>query len=89
LTRIRTQFIREGQFVADVEIALNESDSDWGPTVSLPDIQKLDRVRSALRAGDIACAGREAKVFRLVPEPQDVGRQAFSGFKEGEQETFE
>jgi hypothetical protein len=33
----------------------------------MQDVLKLDRVRLALRRGDIDAAGREARVFRLLP----------------------
>jgi hypothetical protein len=35
--------------------------------LSLEDVEKLDAVRKALRAGEIDQAGRSAKVFRLMP----------------------
>ena len=42
-------------------------DSAWGPYLSSEDAQKLDRVRLALRRGDVSAAAKEAKVFELMP----------------------
>ena len=62
-----TQSIEEGIYLAKVEIAAGEDDSPWSPHVLKEDIRKLDRVRLALRRGDIAAAKREAEVFELTP----------------------
>ena len=59
--------IHEGRFAAEVEVTLHYSGTDWDATIDLPDIQKLERVRLALRRGDIAAAAKEAKVFELLP----------------------
>ena len=62
-----TEHIHEGKYAAYVEITWHYDDSSWFPTISAPDIQKLDRVRLALRRGDIAAAKRDAEVFELFP----------------------
>ena len=62
-----TKHIHEGKYAAYVAVVLRYDDSGWSPTISAPDIQKLDRVRRALRRGDIAAAKREAEVFELTP----------------------
>ncbi len=62
-----TQSIEEGIYLAKVEIAAVEDDSPWSPHVLKEDIRKTDRVRLALRRGDIAAAKREAEVFELTP----------------------
>jgi hypothetical protein len=59
--------IYEGKYVAEVSIDLVEGDTEWAPYVPEQDVLKLDRVRLALRRGDIAAAAREAKVFELTP----------------------
>ena len=62
------QLVREGEFAAEVTVDLIEA-GEWGAGIGPSDIQKLDRVRRALRAGDIDAAGRDGRVYRLVPEP--------------------
>jgi hypothetical protein len=60
--------IHEGRYAADVEITMHyDSEMDWSSTIGPDDIGKLDRVRQALRRGDIATAAKEAKVFELLP----------------------
>ncbi len=59
--------IIQGKYVAEVFIDLVEGDTEWAPYVSEQDVLKLDRVRLALRRGDIAAAAGEARVFELTP----------------------
>lgn len=59
--------IHEGKYVADVQIDLHYDDTAWSPTLMPADVQKLERVRLALRRGDIKAAAKEAKVFELLP----------------------
>ena len=66
-TRHYTKFVHEGKYVAEVEVALIESDTGWSPYLSLDDAYKLDDVRDALRRGDVKTASRLAKVFALTP----------------------
>jgi hypothetical protein len=62
-----TKLIHEGQYVAEVNIELLDSEEGWSPYMSLEDAQKLDDVREALRRGDINTAARRARVFTLTP----------------------
>lgn len=65
--RPRTKLVQEGQYVAEVDIELIDSDEGWSPYLSLDDAYKLDDVRMALRKGDLKAASRLARVFNLVP----------------------
>lgn len=65
---LTARLVREGEFVADVDIELVEGEGAWTPYLSLEDAYKLDDVRDALRAGDIDRASRLARrVYRLMP----------------------
>ena len=65
--RTRTKMVHEGNYVAEVDVELIESEDDWSPYLSLEDAYKLDDVRDALRRGDVKSAARHAKVFSLTP----------------------
>lgn len=65
--RRQTKLVQEGQFVAQVEVDLIETDSGWSPDLSLEDAYKLDDVREALRRMEIQSASREVRVFVLTP----------------------
>jgi hypothetical protein len=65
--RRQTKLVREGVYVAEVEIELIDTGEGWSPYLPLADAQKLDDVREALRRGDIAAAGKLSRVFRLTP----------------------
>ena len=62
-----TKRVHEGQYVAEVEVELIETDEGWSPYLSLEDAYKLDDVRSALRRGDLQSATRLSRVFSLTP----------------------
>ncbi len=64
--RHRKNLVHEGSFAAEVEVALIEDESGWSPYLSVADAEKLDRVRDALRRGDVKAAAR-GRVFSLTP----------------------
>lgn len=59
--------IREGRYIADVDIKLIETDDDWSPYLSLEDSYKLDDVRNALRQGDLRTGSQLARLYSLTP----------------------
>ena len=59
--------MHEGDYVAQVDVELIETDEGWSPYLSLEDAYKLDDVRDALRKGDVQEAMRVARVFKLTP----------------------
>jgi hypothetical protein len=61
------KFVHEGQYIAEVEVALIYADQGWSPYISLEDAYKLDDVRDALRRRDLHAAARLARVFKLTP----------------------
>lgn len=63
----RIKFVHEGQYAAEVDVDVIETDTGWSPYLSVEDAYKLDDVRSALRRGDIESASRLARVFTLNP----------------------
>lgn len=65
--RLRPKMIHEGQYVAEVDVELIDSDESWSPYLSLDDAYRLDDVRSALRRCDLHTATRHARVFSLTP----------------------
>ena len=66
-TRQYTKLVHEGEYVAEVDVELIETDSGWSPYLSLEDAFKLDDVREALRRGDVRAASRQARLFTLTP----------------------
>lgn len=65
--RVRTKLVREGQFVAEVDVELLETGDEWSPYLSLDDAYKLDDIREALRRGDVKSAAQHGRVFTLTP----------------------
>ena len=67
MSKKRTKLVHEGSYVAEVEVELLDDCGDWSPCLSLEDALKLDDVKAALRAGDIAAAMNLGKVYTLTP----------------------
>lgn len=65
--KIRTKFIREGGYVAEVDVELLDEPEGWSPYLSIEDAYRLDEVREALRRGDVAAAARRSRVFSVKP----------------------
>ena len=65
--RRHNKLVHVGEYVAEVEVDLIETDEGWSPYLSMDDAYKLDEVREALRRGDIRTASRLARVFTLTP----------------------
>ena len=67
MTRKSIKLIHEGKYAAEVPVELIEDDTAWSPYLSPADVKKLDAVRLALRAGNIAEAAKYGRVFELTP----------------------
>jgi hypothetical protein len=67
MTRHKKKLVREGDYVAVVEVHLVEADEGWSPCLILEDAERLDQVREALRRGDVIAAAKLARVFHLTP----------------------
>jgi hypothetical protein len=66
-TKTQTKLIRQGDYMAEVEVTLTYTDHDWSPYLSLQEAEKLDRLRFALQQGDLVTATTMARVYRLTP----------------------
>jgi hypothetical protein len=86
MTTKAVQLVREGEYAAEVMVDLHQDGGDWSPTVDLEDIRKLDRVRVALRTGNLRAAAKDAKLFKLVP--QEEAHYPATGFAEDPQDPF-
>ncbi len=64
---VRTRLIREGDYLAEVDVELLYDVDAWSPHLSLDDALKIDRVRSALRNGEIEVAANDARLFEVLP----------------------
>jgi len=67
MSRRQTKLVHEGQYVAEVEVQLVESDDGWSPYLSVEDAYRLDDARDALRRGDVKAAAKFGKVYTLTP----------------------
>ena len=65
MSQTEKYYVHEGRYEAEFEVTLIDNGSPWAPVVSKEDVSKADRVRLALRRGDIKAAAKEAKVYEL------------------------
>jgi hypothetical protein len=67
IERERTKHVRVGLLFAEVKVVVEISGVERKHRV-LPDgLEKMERVRKALEAGDVNLAQRDAEVFRMRP----------------------
>lgn len=67
MKRMKTKFLHEGKYVAEVTVELIETSDEWSPYLSLEEAYKLDDIRECLRNGDLEAAAKHAKVYVLTP----------------------
>lgn len=65
--RMKTRYVHEGQYVAEIEVELVEDETGWSPYLSVEDAYKLDDVRDAFRQGDLGSAARYGRIYELRP----------------------
>ena len=63
---MNAMLIHEGSYAAEVAYEESDDGSPYAPLVRKEDVLKIDRVRMALRRGDVAAAAKEAKVYELT-----------------------
>lgn len=67
MRRNTVQLVRVGKYAAEVSVELIVDEDDWSPSYSLEDVKKLESVRLALKAENIAEAAKYGRVFELTP----------------------
>ena len=65
--RHQTKYIHAGDYVAEVDLELLDTDEGWSPYLSLDEALKLDDVRLALRRGDLKTAAQYGRIYTLTP----------------------
>lgn len=73
--RMLKKIIHVGDYVAEVDVQLEESTDDWAPYISLQEALRVDNVREALQRGDILSASKEASVFEISPVQMKVAEE--------------
>ncbi len=64
-TKTRTRRLKEGDYFAEVEVDIILDELGLPPGLTPEAEEKVERVRAALRAGDIATALQYVKVYKL------------------------
>jgi hypothetical protein len=67
MRRTKTELVREGKYAAEVSVEVMEDENGWSPYLSLADAKRLEAIRLALRAGEIAEASKYGRVYELMP----------------------
>ncbi|WP_017292596.1 hypothetical protein [Geminocystis herdmanii] len=66
-TKTQTKIIRQGEYLAEINIIVTYTDDDWSPYLSLEEAQKLDNLRLALENKDLKTATQLAQIYHLTP----------------------
>ena len=56
--RTGKKYVREGKYLAEVDVSLLEDETQWSPYLSIDDAYKLDDARDALREGRLDAAAQ-------------------------------
>ncbi|RMG56020.1 MAG: hypothetical protein D6723_01390 [Acidobacteria bacterium] len=67
MTKRKTKFIHEGKYVVEVDVELIVDETEWSPYLSLEEACKLDKIKGALREGNLKAAAELANVYELHP----------------------
>jgi hypothetical protein len=67
MKRHHTKLIHEGEYVAEVDVELIDTDEGWSPYLTVDGACRLDEVRESLRKGDLKKAAKISRVFILTP----------------------
>ena len=67
MKRMKTKYLHEGNYVAEVEVEFIETEESWSPCMSLEEACKLDDIRDCLKRGDLETAAKYAKIYVLTP----------------------
>ena len=79
MMRKAIKIVHEGKYAAEIPVELIEDSGGWSPYLSIVDAAKLDAVRKALRAGDVATATKHGLVFELLPVSAQVSGSLLVG----------
>ena len=63
----QSKLVHAGNYVAEVDVELIDSEEGWSPYLSVEEAKKLDEVKLALRKGDLKAASRVSRGFTLTP----------------------
>ncbi|AFZ46887.1 hypothetical protein Cyast_0915 [Cyanobacterium stanieri PCC 7202] len=66
-TKTQTKIIRQGEYIAEIDVTLTYTDEDWSPYLSVEEAEKLDNLRFALQNNDLKTAIQLAHIYRLTP----------------------
>jgi len=76
MKRTLTKLIHEGDYVAEIDVAVIDSDDGWAPYISLEDACMLDDVREALRHGETQKALQHGKVYSVTELASKVAEES-------------
>ena len=62
-----TEYVREGQYLAEVEVACLFDERRFTSKIRDGEAEKLENVRRAMRAGDLKAAAKLATIYELSP----------------------
>ncbi len=66
-TFTRTKRIYVGGVMAEIEVSMTDELEAWGPHINPSELDRIDRLRRALKAGDMESAAKEAKLYSITP----------------------
>lgn len=63
----KTKRIYVGEVMAEIDVTLTDEPEAWGPHIDPAELDRIDGVRNALKAGDLKTAAKEARLYSVKP----------------------
>lgn len=66
-TKTQTKIIRQGEYIAEIEITLTYTEEERSSYLSLQEAEKLDNLGFALQNNNLKTASQLARIYHLTP----------------------
>jgi hypothetical protein len=66
-TSTKTKRIYVGDVMAEIDVVMSDEPDAWGPHIDPSELDRIDQLRRALKAGDLKAASEEARLYSIKP----------------------
>ena len=63
----KTKRLYVNDVMAEIDVAMTDEPEAWGPHIEPSELDRIDGVRAAIKAGDLQAAAREARLYSVKP----------------------
>jgi len=63
----KTKRIYINDIMAEIDVAMTEEPKAWGPHIEPSELDRIDAVRDAIKAGNLKDTAKEARLYSVKP----------------------